>query len=402
MNKKLFTYFVMVSLGAMAIVGCQPEIVEVVKEVPVEKVVEVYLPPGEPVLVGVNLALTGPGAINSVNIINGMKLAAEEINNAGGVLGGRPIKIVAEDNKCIPSEGVSAQTKLVYQDEVSVTLGLACSSVVLAAMPIMEEAQVPNIVSGATNPQIWKQSGIGGNIWNFRTNPPDDVFARIGSKILVESLGYKTFGGLVPENDWGQGVIDAYTESIAELGGEVVAVEFYSEETVDYVPILTKFKDLGADTVILAASADPSIKILSAAAEIGYNIPWSGQAQYFTDQVYKAVGTEGLEDATQVGAWYPIDTSPESVAFVAAFQSAWGYEPPWPSLSGYVSMQVAADAIERAGSDEPAAIRDALEETNLPSPFGPVQYDEYNQNHARVSMAQMKGGELTVLVAEDW
>ena len=57
----------------------------------------------DPVLVGVNLALTGPGAINSVNILNGIKLAAEEVNAAGGVLGGRRIKLIVEDNKCIPS-----------------------------------------------------------------------------------------------------------------------------------------------------------------------------------------------------------------------------------------------------------------------------------------------------------
>ena len=356
----------------------------------------------DPVLVGVNLALTGPGAINSVNILNGIKLAAEEVNAAGGVLGGRRIHLIVEDNKCIPSEGVNAQTKLLHQDNVSVTLGLACSSVGLAAMPIIEEAQVPNVGSGMTVTAITEQSGVGGNIWMFRTNPPDDAFGAVGGQILVESLGYKTFAGLVPENDWGRGVIASYTEAIEEYGGEVMAVEYYNEDTVDYVPILTKFRDLGVDSVILAASADPSIKMLSAAEEIGWDIPWSGQAQYFTEQVYDAVGREPLEGATQVGAWYPIDQSPESLAFVAAYQEAWGYEPPWPSLSGYVSMSAVADAIERAGSDDPSAIRDALTETDMPSAMGQVKFDDHNQNHARVFMAQMINGELEVLTAEDW
>ena len=299
-------------------------------------------------------------------------------------------------------EGVNAQTKLLYQDNVSVTLGLACSSVGLAAMPIIEEAQVPNVGSGMTVTAISEQSGVGGNIWMFRTNPPDDAFGAVGGQILVESLGYKTFAGLVPENDWGRGVIASYTEAIEKLGGEVMAVEYYNEDTVDYVPILTKFKALGVNSVILAASADPSIKILSAAEEIGWDIPWSGQAQYFTEQVYDAVGREPLEGATQVGAWYPIDESPESQAFVAAFREAWGYEPPWPSLSGYVSMSTVTDAIERAGSDDPAAIRDALTETDMPSAMGQVSFDDHNQNHARVFMAQMIDGELKVLTAEDW
>jgi branched-chain amino acid transport system substrate-binding protein len=399
LHSRRFAGFVFLALISLLAVQCSGGAPVAQPQTNVPVTTEVNL---EPVKVGVNLAVTGPGAINSVNILNGIKLAAEEANAAGGVLGGRRIKLIVEDNKCIPSEGVSAQNKLLYQDKVSVTLGLACSSVGLAAMPIIQEAQIPNVGSGMTNDQISEASGVGGNEWMFRTNPPDGAFAAVGGKVLVEKLGYKTFAGLVTENDWGHGVADGYTKSIEASGGTVKDVEFYTEDTVDYVPIVTKLKDLGVDSVFLAASGDPSIKILSAAEEIGWDIPWSGQAQYFTQQVYDALGTEPLENATQTGAWYPNDPSPESKAFIAAFMEAWGYEPPWPSLTGYVSMKVVADAIERAGSDDPAAIRDALKTTNLPSPLGPVQYDDHNQNHARIQVAQMKNGELTVVASQDW
>ena len=105
-----------------------------------------------PVLVGVSLPVSGPVAISGINQINGFRLAIQEINAAGGVLGGRPIELIIEDNKCNPVEGIPAYERLHNIENVSLTYGASCSGVTLAVMPLMKEAQIPNVTGVSTNP----------------------------------------------------------------------------------------------------------------------------------------------------------------------------------------------------------------------------------------------------------
>src|SRR3954470_18691542 len=123
------------------------------------------------IVIGVSTPSTGPAAVASEWERWGIDLALEEINGAGGVLG-RKIEILVLDNKCNPSEGVNVANKLVEAKVVAI-VGSHCSSVHLAAMPIIKEAKIPMITGIASNPQITDLSGVGGNEWAFRINPSD-------------------------------------------------------------------------------------------------------------------------------------------------------------------------------------------------------------------------------------
>lgn len=107
----------------------------------------------------------------------GVELAIDQVNDEGGVLGGRRLSLAAEDNACNPTDGASSLTKLITKQRVSTVIGALCSGVTLSAMPLAKRHRVPFIVSTSTSPDITTASGKGGNEFTFRINPSDATLA---------------------------------------------------------------------------------------------------------------------------------------------------------------------------------------------------------------------------------
>lgn len=353
--------------------------------------------PKDPIRIGVNMGLTGGGATSARNGLNGIRLALKEIEANGGLLGGRPIELYIQDNKCSADEGVAAANKLLFDDEVSAVIGATCSSVCLPIMPLHQEAGVPLVIGVCTSPRITEQSGVGGNEWIFRLDPPDNVFGAVGGKVLVEELGYQRIAALIRDDEFGRGLFAEFEKSLIASGGEIISVDYFKPQEPDFLPVLTAIQARNPDTILMATLPDDTLRIMQQYKELGLNIPVSGRGEYFSEALFNTVGIETMEGASSLDPWYVVDPSEESQAFVQKFKQEYGYEPVWQVLSPYVSMHVIADAIERAGTDDPAAIRDALETTSLPSILGQVEFDDHNQMRGYVYMAQLIDGVLTVI-----
>src|SRR5581483_6774757 len=112
----------------------------------------------QPIVIGVSTPKTGPAAVASEWEMWGVNLAVDEINAAGGLLGGRKVELMVLDNKCNPSEGVNVANKLVEAKVVAIE-GAHCSSVYLATMKIIADAKIPMITGIASNPQITELAG---------------------------------------------------------------------------------------------------------------------------------------------------------------------------------------------------------------------------------------------------
>src|SRR5258708_11600604 len=134
----------------------------------------------QPIVIGISTPQTGVAAVASEWEMWGVNLAVEEINAAGGLLGGRKIELMVLDNKCNPSEAVNAANKLVEAKVVAIE-GSHCSSAHLASMKIIADAKIPMITGIASNPQITALSGKGGNDYAFRISASDGT--------MMEALG---------------------------------------------------------------------------------------------------------------------------------------------------------------------------------------------------------------------
>jgi branched-chain amino acid transport system substrate-binding protein len=344
----------------------------------------------EPIKIGYSAGITGPFALSGVNQLNGVKLAIEEINEAGGVLGGRPLQLIIEDNKGVPAEAVSAYNRLYDVHQVPVTIGAGSSGNTLAVLPVVKEAQIPNVEYVATNPTIDDQQGVGGNEWAFRINAPDDAFATVAGEAFVNSAGWKRFSALVSDDDFGRGAFAAQRKTIEEAGGEIISEDYFALNETDFLSILTKIKAANPDSILAFINVDPTLIAAKQYKELGMTIPWSGRGQYFTEQMKTDIGCETIAGWASIDPWFNTDPDPRSVEFVRKIKENYGVDAVWQHLTAYTAAYVVADAINRAGSAEPAAIRDALQETNYDSILGNLKFDDHNQAHGNVYAAQMQ------------
>ena len=169
--------------------------------------------------IGVIEPLTGPFAASGNYVTNGAKIAADEINAKGGVLG-QKIELVIEDNKSNPTEAASVAEKLMVRDKVPVLMGAWGSSLTLAVMPKLMEYKVPMLVETSSSGKITTS----GNPYIFRISPPSAVEAVAFAKI-VDKLHIKKADFLVINNDWGLGTAQDFSKMFKEHGITVGLVE---------------------------------------------------------------------------------------------------------------------------------------------------------------------------------
>src|SRR6202012_5196105 len=169
----------------------------------------------ETIKIGVNEPLTGAFAASGTYVVNGAKIAADEINAKGGVLG-KKIELVIEDNKSNPTEAAAVTEKLVTRDKVPVIMGAWGSSLTLASMPKLMEYQVPMLVETSSSGKITTS----GNPYIFRISPPSSVEAA-AFKPMVPKMTIKKVDFLVINNDWGRGAAEDFGKM---LKGENIQV----------------------------------------------------------------------------------------------------------------------------------------------------------------------------------
>jgi branched-chain amino acid transport system substrate-binding protein len=351
-------------LTALACAAAEPEIVEVIKEVPVEVIKEVEVvatptpaPPAasmEPFVIGAMDSVTGIGESYGTVIVQAKQMAVDDINAAGGV-DGRPLELVIEDSRCNAQDAITAYRKLTDADQVKIILGTTCSGAMLGAAPLAEAEGVILFSASATSPDL-EDAGD----YIFRTAINDaKLGVDAGNAMWVD--GVRNLVTINENTDYAEGVVKTSVEHFEELGGSVVAVEKYGSDTVDFRTQLTKLIAENPDAILLAAQSEfTGGTIIKQARELG-----------FTGQIYSEVvstGTTALEiagdAATGLKAIIPspdLETS-KGKDFLANFRSRYGYVTlPWFIGSAYDDVQIAAACLAQTGDDQDAdGFRDCL------------------------------------------
>lgn len=357
----------------------------------------------EPIKIGLSTTMTGVAAVFGQHDKWGLELAIGEINAAGGLLG-RKLEGITEDNRCNPAEGVKAATKLLNETKVHALIGAMCSSVTLATMPLVQRAQIPFLVTVSTAASIAQQSGKGGNIWTFKTNPADDTMAEAISEKLKE-LGVKSMAFIAEETDYGRGGVKGFTESLEKRGIKVVATEFFPQGLPDFSTLLTKIASLKPDRVAGYFLRGDNESIMRQVEAMEFKIPFAGRLDL--NSTVKGVSPQylakgGLDGYLAINPYQPDWDDPKNLAFVEKFKKfSKGEAPLQQGFYTYEGMLLLADAIKRAGSSDAKAIRDALKATKFPSMMGATyEFDDNHLAHNNALIQTIKGGKIIALALQ--
>jgi len=307
---------------------------------------------------------TGDQSSLDVPGLNGFKLAAEEINKNGGVLG-KQIEVVAIDGKTDQNACANAASKMIDVDKVVAISGLADSNYALAAGAIAQKKGIPFLTSGATLPSLPDQVGD----FFFLAPFGDNIQAYAGAEFAAKDLKAKTAYILTDKAmDYTVTLSKYFKERFTKLNGpnSILLEDTYQTSDVDFSAQIERLKGLKTKPDVLYIASDPSKcgVIAKQMRARGVNIPIVGGDGYDTPLLIE-LGGEGARDV-YFTTHASLDNPSEKVQnFVKAYQAAYNKQPENAFAAlGYDSMYLLADAIKRAGKADPKAIRDALASTS--------------------------------------
>lgn len=350
---------------------------------------------GEPIKVGVNYELSGGVATYGTHAKNGIELAIEEINAAGGVLGGRMLQPIILDNKSDNAESLSVATRLIADEGVVAHLGPATTGNTLAAIPVATEYKVPLLTTSATNPDVTVDPQTGQTReYIFRTCFIDPPQAIVAADFIFNELGLKKAAVYYDNtNDYSKGLSKVFKDEFEKLGGTVVAEEGYVDTDKEFRPTLTKFRDAGAEVVYLPGYYQQAALIVSQARELGLNVPFVGADGWDSPDLVKIAGAEALNNTFFTNHYSSQDPSPKVQKFVEAYKAKYGDAPDSFAALGYDAAYLLADAINRAGSADPEAIKNALAATkDFEAVTGTMSFDEFHNPVKEIAIIEMVDG----------
>jgi branched-chain amino acid transport system substrate-binding protein len=322
------------------------------------------------ILVGVYASLSGDGASFGQSSLEGIQLATEQINTAGGVLGGRQLRLLVEDDQSRPEEASSAVTKLITQDQVVAVLGEVASRRTLAAAPVAQRYQIPMLTPASTNERVTQ---VGDYI--FRICFIDPFQGEVLAAFAYNDLEVRRAAVLKDlQQDYSVGLTDAVVRHFTALGGEVLPPVSYSTGDADFRAVLTQIRALDPDVLFATGYYQEAATIVRQARELGMTMPILGGDGWVGDALRN--GREALAN-TYISNHYSGDNpSPVVQDFVSSYRAKFNREPDSIAALSYDSVKVLADALERAGTTAGAAVRDALATADVAGVTGQLRMNE--------------------------
>ena len=350
----------------------------------------------EPIKFGIIGPYTGPNAKPGQSMKQGVNLAVEEINKAGGVKG-RQLAPLFEDDASVPAQSVSATEKLINKDEVSFLIGTFNSATTLADMKIIERDKTPMMVPIAVAIQITES----GNKWVFRNSATNPMQAEQLMNYIYKETKQRKFAVIHENTDYGKGLMEAVQEYLKKNGGNMIA-ESYSIGDTDFYSQLTKIKNNAPEAIIICGNLSEGSQITRQFKELGLKAQlygFGGLSSFDYNNV-AAGSNEGL-----IATSYFENGSPNPLAqnFIKAYKAKYNVDPDMFAAAIYESVYIAKEAIEKIGDTKDlAAFRIALQEQlaktkDLAGVQGPTTFDAKGQADKQVMIIQWNKGQKNIL-----
>ena len=335
--------------------------------------------------------VTGPVQFLGQHMKWGAEQAVDEINRKGGVLG-RKISFVMQDSVCRPADSVAATERLLSQDKVDLVLGDLCSGASLALMPVIEKAGKPMIVSISTLPEITQKAGVGGNKWVFRSVPNDLMLANV---IARQMKPFKSIAFLGEDTDYGRGAIKLLKEKLG-TDVKILSEDYVKQSENDFLPVFTRLRSTKPDALVVYMLDQQGANMMKQYAQFGLTAPIVGRPPLVSPLVSELLASGKFNGSWTVYPYYDKFSSPENDAFTKPFAEKNKQGPHYVAYGIYEAIQIAADAIRRAGSTDANAVREALLKTDYKGILGTVKFDANNQSHNNLMYMLVENGRLGV------
>ena len=362
--------------------------------------------------VGVIGPFTGGSSSMGVSMRDGVRLATQEINAAGGINGNK-IVLVERDDEAKNERGVQISQELINNEKVIAALGYINTGVALASQRFFQDAKIPVINNVATGSLITNQFPNAPENYIVRTSAADNIQAPMIAKEAVEKRGLKKVAILADSTNYGQLGREDMEKALKTYGVTPVAVEKFNIGDVDMTSQLLKAKNAGADVVLTYAIGPELAQIANGMGKLGWKKPMIGS---WTLSMASFIDTSGKNGN---GATMPETfiqqpaTTPKRKAFVDAYLKE--FKPkngviasPVSAAQGYDSVYILAAAIKQAGGTEGPKILGALENLNAPINGVVMTYNKpfSKTNHEAIAakdvvMGVVENGRVEFLNAED-
>jgi branched-chain amino acid transport system substrate-binding protein len=313
--------------------------------------------PDAEIAIGEYSSMTGTTATFGQSTDQGIRLAVDEINGSGGVLG-RRLAVFLEDDQSRPEEAATAATKLVNQKHVVAMLGEASSSRSLAAAPICQANRVPMVSPSSTNPRVTE---VGDYI--FRVCFIDSFAGAVMARFAAGSLKLTRVALLVDvRNDYSIGLATYFRVQFKKQGGVILAEQSYSEGDSDFHAQLTQIKAVNPEAIYVPGYYTEVGTIARQARELGIKAPFLGGDGWDSPKLWE-IGGEALNGSYFANHYSVDDPNPAVQKFVGDYKARYKAVPDALAALGYDAARILADAMRRAGSTAGEKVRDALAAT---------------------------------------
>ncbi|MFP2907647.1 ABC transporter substrate-binding protein [Pyxidicoccus sp. 3LFB2] len=339
------------------------------------------------ILLGEVGSLTGSEATFGISARNGIELAINEANAAGGVKG-KKLAVRVYDSQGRPEEGAQAATRLITQDKVVVILGEAASSVSMAMAEKAQAAKVPMITPTSTSPEVTKKGD-----YIFRVCFIDDFQGLVMAKFARENLKVSKVAVLRDNKAaFSMGLADVFIKTFKGAGGEIVSDESYSKGDTDFRAQLTAIKQRKPDAVFVPGYYTDVGIIARQAREIGLKVPLLGGDGWDSDKLYE-LGGSALEGSYFSNHYSADNPDPVLQQFLKKYKEAYGAVPDSVGVLAYDAARVAIEAMKRAPDTSGPALRDAIAATkDFPGVSGRITLDANRDAVKEAVVLKVSGG----------
>ena len=342
------------------------------------------------ITIGASLPMTGSVALNGEMILEGIQMAVDECNEAGGI-DGKEVVIDAQDDQAEPNQAASVANMMSADEKIVAIIGSLKSSCTLAAAPIYEEAGVVALSPDSSSPEV---TNAGEYI--FRIKNSDVVLAQTMAKGAI-SHGHTKFAILYENNDYGAGVLEQSQIAIEEAGCEIVCTEsILTGEQTDFSSIISKIRESGADAILMGVDYNESGLVMKQMKDAGLDLPRYATDGLFTD-AFIEVGGEAADGTPVLTSFITSDQSENVQNFIKKYQEK--YDGEMPSIfqaEGYDCGKIVIEAIENAGTDR-KAIRDYMATMSYQGVTGDCTFDENGDVNIPLKRCIVEEGEFVLL-----
>ncbi len=341
--------------------------------------------------VGAYLSLSGENTAFGIDTREGIELAVDDINKAGGIKK-KPMKVLFEDDKSNANEANNKVLQLIDRDKVVALLGEVASARSRAGGIVANKKKIPMITPSSTNPDVTR---VGPFV--FRVCFTDDVQGQMGAEFVIHKLGKKKIAILFASDDlYSSGLAKEFRDYAKKIGGEIVIEKSFLQKETNFTTYINEIKDAKPEIIYAPIYYQAMVPIARQASAVGIKGDmFVGGDGWDAEVLINDAGKE-MDGAYFTNHYAPGVPWPNAQKFLTQYTERFKRSPTSLAAMGYDAAMLLADAIGRAKTDTPESIRDAIAATkDFPGATGNITINAERNADKAIVIVQIKDKKFT-------